>query len=89
MKHQFFVALTLLGLAFSGIGQTDISFQNELQRSIDRGIFSLKKSQTSEGYWTNADHPAVTSIVLLAYYGNPKKPKKSKKEIRMETFNKI
>jgi squalene-hopene/tetraprenyl-beta-curcumene cyclase len=77
MKHQFFVALTLLGLAFSGIGQTDISFQNELQRSIDRGIFSLKKSQTSEGYWTNADHPAVTSIVLLAYYGNPKKPKKT------------
>ena len=67
----------MMGFVFSGIGQTDISFQNELQRSIDRGIESLKKSQNPEGFWTNADHPAVTALVLVAYHGNPKKPKET------------
>ena len=65
----------IFGFVFSGICQPDISFQNELQRSIDRGIDFLKKSQSPDGYWINADHPAVTAIALVAYQGNPNKPK--------------
>ena len=75
MRKQIVIFIASLGFVFSGSGQTDISFQNELQRSIDRGIESLQKSQKPGGYWTNADHPAVTAIVLVAYHGNPKKPK--------------
>ena len=68
---------TLLVLALPGWTQKDVSFQNELQRSIDRGIASLKSSQHAEGYWTNPDHPAVTAIALVAYHGNPNKPKQT------------
>ena len=67
--------IVILGLCFPALCQTDISFQNELQRSIDRGIDFLKISQSPDGYWTNADHPAVTAIALVAYQGNPQKPK--------------
>ena len=67
--------IVILGFCLPALCQTDISFQNELQRSIDRGIDFLKKSQSPDGYWTNADHPAVTAIALVAYQGNPQKPK--------------
>ena len=69
------IALLTLALALPALGQRDVSFQNELQRSIDRGIGWLKSSQHAEGYWTSPDHPAVTAIALLAYHGNPTKPK--------------
>ena len=65
----------MFGFSFPALCQTDISFQNELQRSIDRGIDFIKKSQSPGGYWTNADHPAVTAIALVAYQSNPQKPK--------------
>ena len=64
-------------LAFAAAAQPDISFQHELQRSIDRGIASLEKSQDKNGYWTSEDHPAVTAIVLVAYHSNPRKPEKN------------
>ena len=67
--------IIILGFSLPELCQTDISFQNELQRSIDRGIDFLKKSQSPGGYWTNADHPAVTAIALVAYQGNPQKLK--------------
>jgi len=69
--------LTLLAITLSGWAQRDVSFQNELQRSIDRGIASLKSSQHAEGYWTSPDHPAITAIALIAYHGNPNKPKQT------------
>ena len=75
---QVIASLTVLFIfAMTGDAQVDISFQNELQRSIDRGLDSLEKSQQEGGFWTNEDHPAVTAIVLVAYHGNPNKPKET------------
>ena len=54
---------------------------NELQRSLDRGITSLKASQNPEGWWTSPEHPAVTALALIAWQGNPNKPKQTPKWI--------
>ena len=77
MKQVIASLTALFVFATTGVAQVDISFQNELQRSIDRGLDSLKKSQQEGGFWTNEDHPAVTAIVLVAYHGNPNKPKET------------
>ena len=51
---QVIASLTALFIfAMTGVSQVDISFQNELQRSIDRGLDSLEKSQQEGGFWTN------------------------------------
>ena len=76
MKKIIATLSLLMIFAISGFSQPDISFQNELQRSIDRGISALEKSQNENGHWTSEDHPAVTAIVLVAYHSNPRKPEK-------------
>jgi squalene-hopene/tetraprenyl-beta-curcumene cyclase len=72
----------LLILAPATQAQRDISFMNELQRSIDRGITSLKASQNPDGWWTSPEHPAVTALALIAWQGNPNKPKQTPKWIQ-------
>jgi squalene-hopene/tetraprenyl-beta-curcumene cyclase len=51
--------------------RSDVSFQHELQRAIDRGLEWLQKNQNSAGYWSTADYPAVTALALTAWCGNP------------------
>src|SRR5947207_4514770 len=51
--------------------QTDISFRNELQRAIDRGIVWLREHQNTNGSWSTPDQPAVTALALAACQGNP------------------
>ena len=58
--------------------QRDVSFMNELQRSVDRGIASLKASQHADGWWTSPDHPAVTALAITAWQSNPNKPNEQK-----------
>ena len=77
MKKLITILSAIFTVAFAAAAQPDISFQHELQRSIDRGIASLEKSQDKNGYWTSEDHPAVTAIVLVAYHSNPRKPEKN------------
>ena len=55
-------------------GDAKLSYQNELQRSIDKGANFLKSSQHPDGYWLAPDHPAVTALCLIAYHSNPGKP---------------
>ena len=38
----------------------------ELQKSIDRGIDFLLKSQNSNGWWSTSEQPAMTALVLTA-----------------------
>ena len=76
MKNQFLI-LALFAIALPTLAQKDVSFQNELQRSIDRGLASLQASQHKDGWWTSPEHPAVTALVLVAYQGNPNKPKQT------------
>ena len=58
-------------LADSVTPQTDISFRNELQRAIDRGIVWLRDHQNTNGSWSTPDQPAVTALALAACQGNP------------------
>ncbi len=76
MKNQFLI-LALFASALPTLAQKDVSFQNELQRSIDRGLASLQASQHKDGWWTSPEHPAVTALVLVAFQGNPNKPKQT------------
>src|SRR6059036_2064600 len=58
--------------------QSDISFRNEVQRAIDRGILWLKQNQSTNGYWSTPDQPAVTALALAATQGNPALQSESK-----------
>jgi squalene-hopene/tetraprenyl-beta-curcumene cyclase len=50
---------------------SDKSFQLEIQHAIDRGLAWLKTNQNPEGWWSTADQPAVTSLALMAFQGEP------------------
>jgi squalene-hopene/tetraprenyl-beta-curcumene cyclase len=49
----------------------DISFRNEVQRAIDRGLIWFQQNQNTNGFWSTADQPAVTALVLAACKGDP------------------
>ena len=49
----------------------DISFGNEIQHAIDRGLAFLSASQSSNGWWSTPDHPAVAALALTAFMGDP------------------
>ncbi len=49
----------------------DLSFRNEVQHAIDRGLAWLRASQNTNGWWSTADHPAVTALALASFLGEP------------------
>lgn len=49
----------------------DVSLRNEVQRAIDRGAAWMLASQNSNGWWSTADHPAITALALTALNGDP------------------
>ncbi|MBI5385978.1 MAG: cycloartenol synthase [Verrucomicrobia bacterium] len=51
--------------------QADISFRNEMQHAIDRGLSWLQANQNSNGWWSTPDHPAVAALALMAFEGDP------------------
>src|SRR4051812_40548795 len=53
------------------IGPNDISFRNEVQQAIHRGLTWLKENQNTNGYSSTPDQPAVTALALAAYQGDP------------------
>ncbi|MEO7299969.1 MAG: prenyltransferase/squalene oxidase repeat-containing protein, partial [Verrucomicrobiota bacterium] len=55
----------------SGPHKTDVSFRNEVQHAIDQGISWLGKNQNTNGFWSTADHPALTALALTAFLGEP------------------
>jgi squalene-hopene/tetraprenyl-beta-curcumene cyclase len=55
----------------TGLVQPDISFRNEVQLAIDRGLAWLTANQNSNGWWSSPDHPALTALPLTAYMGEP------------------
>lgn len=50
----------------------DVSFANEVEHAIDRGLAFLLASQNEAGWWSTADHPAMTGLALSAFMGHPK-----------------
>src|SRR6266404_5896342 len=70
------VSLIGRGISFAApapisLFEKDISFRNEVQRAIDRGLMWLQKSQNTNGYWSTADQPAVTALAVAACKGDP------------------
>jgi squalene-hopene/tetraprenyl-beta-curcumene cyclase len=49
----------------------DVSLRQEIQRAIERGLAWLEQSQNTNGYWSTADHPALTALALIAFKGDP------------------
>ncbi len=49
----------------------DVSFGNEIQHALGRGLDSLLVGQNTNGWWSTPDHPAVTALVLTAFMGEP------------------
>src|SRR3954463_8976364 len=66
----FFAAFALSAPAAPAI-EKDISFRNEVQHAIDRGLTALQSLQKSNGVWSTADQPAVTALALMAFKGEP------------------
>jgi squalene-hopene/tetraprenyl-beta-curcumene cyclase len=63
-----------LGLiwSFHAAAAPELSFRNEMQRAIDRGLEWLEKNQNTNGFWSTADQPAVTALALVAFKGDPR-----------------
>ena len=51
---------------------TDISFHNEVEHAIERGLLVLQSQQNSSGWWSTPEQPAVTALALTAFKGDPR-----------------
>src|SRR5438045_9003013 len=68
----FLLCVLRLGAAKPAVlEKRDVSFQNEIQRAIDRGLGWLHENQNTNGCWSTPDQPAVTALALTAWCGNP------------------
>lgn len=71
-------ALSARHLAFDAFSQTahgsaslDPSLRAKAVASLEKGLAYLKKSQKPEGFWSTADYPGLTSLVIQAFAGAP------------------
>lgn len=80
MKPHSSIAITVLSLSLAmatmaaDIGapaKGNVSFRNEVQRALEHGVDYLKSTQTTNGWWSTADHPSVTALALFAILGEP------------------
>lgn len=53
------------------VHRTDISLQKEVEHAIDKGLAWITSRQDPQGFWSTADHPAITALVLTACMGDP------------------
>lgn len=66
-----FAAATVHGQPAPSIRPSDISFRNEVQLAINKGLSWLQANQNTNGYWSTADQPALTALALTAFMGEP------------------
>jgi len=55
---------------------TGISLEREAKRSIEIASKWLESKQAADGHWSNESYPAVTALVVSAYFRNPAVDKK-------------
>jgi len=53
------------------IDPPNTSLRNEVKRAIDKGAAWLERNQDTNGFWSTADHPAVSALALVALQGPP------------------
>ncbi|NTU42173.1 MAG: terpene cyclase/mutase family protein [Nitrospirales bacterium] len=73
-----FVLLFLPALSFSADrvvakSKTDVSFKNEVENAIGKGLTWLASQQKGGGWWAQEEHPALTALVLTSFQGDPTK----------------
>jgi squalene-hopene/tetraprenyl-beta-curcumene cyclase len=51
--------------------KADISFKNEVENAIGKGLAWLASRQSPEGWWSQQEQPALTGLVLTAFQGDP------------------
>jgi squalene-hopene/tetraprenyl-beta-curcumene cyclase len=71
MLSAAFCTAAVVSARGADLPASDISFRNEVQHAIDKGLTWLDSSQNTNGYWSTADQPAVTALALSAFAGNP------------------
>ncbi len=47
----------------------NLSLRQEVRHAIHQGVAWLEKHQDPKGFWSNADHPAMTALALIALRG--------------------
>ena len=52
----------------------NVSLRYEVQRAIDKGLDWVERNQDPKGFWSTADHPAVTALALVALQGRADTP---------------
>src|SRR4051812_27584019 len=57
--------------------EPNVSLRNEVKRAIDKGLAWLEKNQDTNGFWSTADHPAITAMVLTAFKLQPSRDQKT------------
>lgn len=58
--------------------KSDISMKLELENAIGKGLTWLAANQQPEGFWGQAEYPALTALALTAFQGDPSKYYKEK-----------
>lgn len=76
MKHHLFAIFTMAAGALAQDGPAikdvkNLSLRNEVQTAIDRGLAFLKSQQKPDGSWSNAEHPALTALAVVAFQREP------------------
>ncbi len=49
----------------------NVSLRNEVKRAIDKGLEYLGKAQSSDGFWSSPEYPAITGLGLCAFRLQP------------------
>jgi squalene-hopene/tetraprenyl-beta-curcumene cyclase len=49
----------------------DVSLKFEISNAIEKGLKWLEKKQNPDGSWSQPEHPALSSLVLTAFMGEP------------------
>ena len=81
----WFAEISAQSLPFSTAGKPiDLSLRREVARTIDRGNQWLMDHQNASGFWSDANHPVITSFALLALQRDPEEYHTEIKEPNLE-----
>lgn len=64
--------------------KSDISLKLELENSIGKGLGWLAGKQKDGGFWSQAEYPALTGLVLTSFQGDPSGFYKNKYEANIK-----
>jgi len=54
-------------LKLNGKPRTNLSLRKEVQHAVDKGLSWLEKNQSTNGYWSSPDYPAISALALAAF----------------------